>query len=87
MVESFRALIDRFGIAEFAEVVGVTYGAAKQMRRRNWVGAEYWQPALKEAARREWHDISAERLAEIAAKIGEAPPERRADITVEASAA
>lgn len=62
MVQSFRALIDRFGIGEFASAIGVTYGAAKQMRRRDSVGPEYW-PSIIEASRaRGWDDVSADVL-------------------------
>lgn len=62
MPESFRELIDGFGgIGEFASAIGVTYGAAKQMRRRNSVGPEYW-PSVIAASRTRGIEVDAELL-------------------------
>jgi hypothetical protein len=66
MPESFTALIDRFGIGPFAEVIGVSYGAAKQMRRRSSVAAVYWPPLLEAAKQRGWDDVTAETLTKLA---------------------
>lgn len=62
MSESFRDLIDRFGIGEFAAAIGVTYGAAKQMRRRDSVGPEYWPSIIDASRARGWDDVSADTL-------------------------
>jgi hypothetical protein len=58
----FSSLIDRFGIAGFASDVGVSYGAAKQMRRRDSIAPEYWAAVIAAAQYRGWHDVSAESL-------------------------
>jgi hypothetical protein len=65
-MDSFRSLIDRFGIAGFAKAIGVSYGAAKQMRRRNSVSPEYW-PRIIQACRGEVDGVTAELLTRFAA--------------------
>lgn len=59
---SFSTLIDRFGIADFAREVGVSYGAAKQMRRRNSIAPEYWPQVIAASRQRGWTDVSADAL-------------------------
>lgn len=55
-------IIDRWPtLSDFAKAAGVSYGAAKQMRRRNSIPVQYW-PALIEAAKAIGIDLDAEML-------------------------
>lgn len=47
-VGSVEALIDRWpSLSDFARDAGVTYGAAKQMRRRGSIAIPYWRPLIE----------------------------------------
>jgi hypothetical protein len=55
-------IIDQWpSLGEFAKDAGVSYGAAKQMRRRNSIPAEHWL-AIITAAKARGMDISSELL-------------------------
>lgn len=83
MDRSFSALIDRFGIGAFAAAIGVSYGAAKQMKRRNSVAPEYWAAVISASSARGWGEISAEWLMQAAA----AQPKTNVNTLVETEAA
>ena len=46
-VATIEALIDNWSsLGDFANAAGVTYGAAKQMRRRGSIAVVYWQALI-----------------------------------------
>lgn len=55
-------------IAAFAEDVGVAYGTAKAMRRRNSIPPEYWIVVVQKATGRGISAVSLEVLASAVAK-------------------
>ncbi|WP_159373862.1 MULTISPECIES: hypothetical protein [Rhodoplanes] len=65
-MSSFRDLINAYGLADFADDVGVQPNTAKQMRQRNSVAPEYWDAWVR-GARRRGLDITLEKLAQAAA--------------------
>lgn len=66
MIETIRDVIAKFnGPAEFARAVGMTPGAAKQAKRRNSLGAQ-WFAATADAARQRGLEIDERTLAQIA---------------------
>jgi hypothetical protein len=67
-MDSFRTLIDGYGLHAFAADIGVRENTAKQMRKRNSVDAVYWNDWVAGAMRRGRPGITLERLAGIAAR-------------------
>jgi hypothetical protein len=68
-LDSISTLIDRWpSIADFANDVGCSYEAARQMRRRNSMPSAYWLRAVEAAKARAIADVSLEALAAHAAK-------------------
>lgn len=54
MSNAIRSLIDRWPtLGAFAEDAGVTYGAAKQMRRRGSIPPEHWAAIVTSKTGRE----------------------------------
>lgn len=50
-------------LADFAEAMGVTYGAARQMRRRGSIPVKYWPALIRDAANRGYRLTEAELVA------------------------
>lgn len=46
---TFEALIEQWGIADFARAIGVSYPTANAMKQRNSVAAKYWATMVKRA--------------------------------------
>lgn len=46
---TFETLIEDWGIAQFAEAIGVSYPTANAMKQRNSVAAKYWATMVKKA--------------------------------------
>jgi hypothetical protein len=67
-MESFRALIDAYGLHAFAADIGVREGTAKQMRKRNSVDSVYWNDWVAGAERRGRKNVTLDLLARLAAK-------------------
>ncbi len=69
-----RDLIDSWpSLSAFAQDAGVTYGAAKQMRRRKSIPGDLWFGiAASESAK--GLGITIERLAEVHARVAEPAP-------------
>jgi hypothetical protein len=60
---SHRDVIDRWAtLSDFAQDIGVSYDAAKQMRRRNSIGDDYRPAVVSHAARRGFAGITFELL-------------------------
>jgi hypothetical protein len=71
MVNSFSELIDRFGgPAAFGRAIGMTPNAAKQAKRRDSLAAERFGATIRAAEANGFHDITAERLVELAEQRG-----------------
>jgi hypothetical protein len=69
MVKSFSEVIDRFnGPAAFGHAVGMKPNAAKQARRRNSIAPARFPDVARAAQERGLHDITVDRLFEIAAE-------------------
>lgn len=69
MVNTFADVIDRLGgPASFARKIGTTAGAAKQAKRRDSIAAEWFTATVRAAREEGLSEITADRLAEIAAK-------------------
>lgn len=49
---TFEKLIEDWGIASFADAIGVSYSTANAMKQRNSVRAKYWPTVLKRAPRK-----------------------------------
>jgi hypothetical protein len=65
---SHRDIIDAWPrLSDFAADAGVTYGAAKAMRRRDRIGIEYVAAVVSGAAARGIEGVSAELIAQLAA--------------------
>lgn len=65
---TFEALIDKWGIARFADAIGVTYSTANAMKQRNSVPPKYWR-AIINAAPREYR-LNEKRIIELGARAG-----------------
>jgi hypothetical protein len=66
---SHRAIIEAWpSLADFAADVGVAYGAAKAMRRRDRIGIEYVSAAVAGAAKRGIGGITSNLIVELAAR-------------------
>ncbi|OLP56799.1 hypothetical protein BJF92_12055 [Rhizobium rhizosphaerae] len=59
-------------IGDFASDIGVSYGAAKAMRRRGSIPSAYWVRAVDGAEKRGLDGVSYQRLAQLAAAALEA---------------
>lgn len=66
-METFRALIADYGLADFAADIGVNENTAKQMRKRDSVAPEYWDAWVRGAERRGKDSVTYRSLARIAA--------------------
>ncbi|KQT54591.1 hypothetical protein ASG43_03125 [Aureimonas sp. Leaf454] len=61
-------MIDKWpSLADFAADIGVEYGTAKQMRRRDSVAGRYWLTMQEAAKRRAISDVTVGTLAAAAA--------------------
>ncbi|TPL30206.1 hypothetical protein [Mesorhizobium sp. B2-4-7] len=61
-------IINRWpSLGDFADDLGVSYDAAKAMRRRNSIPGEYWEDVVAKAAGRSLDNVSYEVLAAAAA--------------------
>ena len=49
---TFEALIEDWGIAQFADAIGVSYPTANAMKQRNSVAAKYWATMIEKAPRK-----------------------------------
>jgi hypothetical protein len=49
---TFDTLIADWGIAQFADAIGVSYPTANAMKQRNSVAPKYWATILKRAPRK-----------------------------------
>lgn len=68
-MKSFADVIDLWdNLSAFAKDAGVSYGAAKQWRRRGSIPAERWSLIIEAASRRGFDDVTADALAAIAAE-------------------
>jgi len=68
MFDTFQQLIDAWpSLSDFASDLGVPYGTAKQMRRRDSIASGHWAKVVGAAARREIDGVTFDALAEIAA--------------------
>lgn len=66
---SHRPLIDRWpNIRAFAEDLGVKYETAKGIRRRGWIPDRYYEKAVTGARKRSFHEVTHERLSQLADK-------------------
>lgn len=66
---TFSEIIDLWpSLSDFADDIGVTYGASKQMRRRNSIAPGYWDLLVKNAARRGIEGVSLDALSSAAAE-------------------
>lgn len=54
-------------LSDFANDIGVSYGTAKAMRRRNSIPSEYWLGMVSRGSERGIDSVSLEALAEAAA--------------------
>lgn len=59
-------------LSDFAEDLGVQYGTAKAMRRRNSIPPEYWMTVVNAARKRKIKAVKLESLAASVAKTMEA---------------
>ena len=50
--DTFEALIERWGIANFAADLGVNYSTANAMKQRKSVPARYWPALIEKGASR-----------------------------------
>lgn len=50
---TFDALISKWGIAQFAADIGVTYSTANAMKQRKSVPARYWPQLVAKGAERD----------------------------------
>jgi hypothetical protein len=66
-MDTFRSLINAYGLGDFASDIGVHENTAKQMRKRDSVAPEYWDAWVRGSIVRERGDVTYERLAKIAA--------------------
>src|ERR1700692_1738060 len=66
---TYRGVIERWpSLAVFADDIGVPYGTAKQMRRRDSIPAEYWVRIAAKASQRKIRGITIELLASLRAQ-------------------
>lgn len=85
MTRSVQSIIDLWpSLADFAADAGVTYGAAKQMRRRGSIPLKYWAALLKGAEPRAFNLDQTELMAAHSADCSSDVP-RPASHTVEAA--
>jgi hypothetical protein len=69
MVNSFSDVINALGgTAKFADAVGMKANTAKMAKRRNSISPAWWPEIARAAAAAQRHDITLERLAELAAR-------------------
>jgi hypothetical protein len=67
--DSHRSIIDAWPrLADFADDLGIAYGAAKAMRRRDRIGLEHVAAVVAAAERRGIAGISADLIVGIAAR-------------------
>jgi hypothetical protein len=60
-------------LTDFANDIGVAYGTAKAMRRRDSIPSEHWVAVVARASEREITDVTLEALAHAAAARVETP--------------
>ena len=65
---TFEALIDKWGIADFASAIGVSYSTANAMKQRNSVPPKYWPAIIKHAPAE--CDITERRMIDLGARAG-----------------
>lgn len=66
-MKDFRDVIDRWKSCEaFAADIGIKGHHARTMRTRNSIPDEYWNASVDAAARRGFHDITLQLLADLA---------------------
>lgn len=69
MVNSFAEVIDALGgTAKFARAVGMKPNTAKMAKARDSIAPEWWTAVTGAASAIERHDITVEKLAELAAQ-------------------
>lgn len=69
MVNSFSDVIELFnGPAAFGRAIGISAGAAKQAKRRNRLAPEHFEATIRAAQHRGLKEVTAKRLAELAAQ-------------------
>jgi len=69
MVNSFSEVIDALGgTSKFARAIGMKPNTAKMAKSRDSIAAEWWSAVADAAANAGRHDISLEKLAELAAQ-------------------
>lgn len=56
-MKTFVDLIDRWGIANFADAIDVDYVNAQVMRYRNSVNGKYFKAVVADARKRGWKDV------------------------------
>ena len=73
MAMTHADVIDEWkSISVFADDIGVAYGTAKAMRRRNSIPPEYWLLVVHKATERAFASVTLEVLAAAVAKVPEA---------------
>ena len=50
--DTFEDLIEQWGIAQFADDLGINYSTANAMKQRNSVAVKYWPQIIQAAPRR-----------------------------------
>lgn len=69
MINSFSDVIDTLGgTAKFARAVGMKPNTAKMVRQRNSISPIWWASITDAASKAGHHDITVEKLAELAAQ-------------------
>ena len=69
--KNFRVIIDYWATyGDLAKVLGVGPAAVKQMRRRDRIPSRYWLKIINAAEKKEFPEITLQRLAELAQERG-----------------
>lgn len=55
-------IINRFGVQEFADALGIEYETARRMRDRRRINPERWERLIEACRARKWYDVTAESL-------------------------
>ncbi|WP_210482708.1 helix-turn-helix domain-containing protein [Microvirga antarctica] len=64
-METFAAIIDAFGYAELASLLGKPEGTVSSWKTRNFIPSEVWISVVNEASRRELEGVTFELLARL----------------------
>ena len=69
---NFEQLIDTWGIAKFADAIGVSYSTANAWKQRNSVPPKHWEAIIEKAPRK--YGVTERRIIQMGVRAGKVAP-------------